>query len=398
MRILQINSVYGIKSTGRIAYDLLRIQEENGIEGFAACSFTSDKSQNVLSMSHGRLSDKLNILKTRLFGRHGFYNKRDTKRLIEYMDEVSPDIIHIHNIHGHYVNIEMLFNYINKHDIPVVWTLHDCWAFTGHCPHFDYAGCDKWKTGCYNCPLQKGYPVSWFFDRSKRNYEDKKRLFTSVKKMHLVSPSYWLAGLAKESFLGKYPVSVVHNGIDIDAFKYTPSDLRKQLGLEDKFVILGIVSNINSTKGGQYFPELAKMLKDDEHILLVSLEEGYDMLPSNITAVGRTENARELAKYYSMADVFVNPTLQDTFSMINIESLACTTPVVTFRTGGCMESLTEECGIVVEKGSVKALYEGIEKIREMKVSPDVCRARGVEFSRENRFSEYIDIYRNILIG
>lgn len=395
MRILQINSVYGIKSTGRIAYDLVQIQKENGIEGYAACSSASKKYDNVLSMSHGRLSDKLNILKTRLFGRHGFYNKRDTKRLIEYMDKVSPDIVHLHNIHGHYVNIKMLFEYIAEHKIPVVWTLHDCWAFTGHCPHFDYVGCDKWKTGCHNCSQQKGYPVSWFFDRSKRNYEEKKRLFTSVPKMHLVSPSNWLADLARESFLGKYPVSVVHNGIDTDAFKHTPSDLRKKLGLEDKFVILGIVSNLNSTKGGQYFLELAKMLKDDEHILLVSLEEGYELLPENITAVGRTENARELAKYYSMADVFVNPTLQDTFSMINIESLACTTPVVTFRTGGCMESLTEECGVVVEKGSTEALYKGIEEIRRMNISADLCRARGVEFSRENRFSEYIDIYRTI---
>ena len=395
MRILQINSVYGIKSTGRIAYDLVKIQQENGMEPFVACSSTDEKGDNILSMSKGPLWDKLNILKTRVFGKHGFYNKGDTRRLIRFMDKVKPDVIHLHNIHGHYVNIKMLFEYITKHSIPVVWTLHDCWAFTGHCPHFDYVGCEKWKTGCHHCSQKKGYPCSWFFDRSKRGYKDKKKLFTSVEKMHIVTPSKWLADLTKESFLGKYPVTIIHNGIDVDAFKYTESDLRKTLGLEDKFLIMGIVSNFNSTKGGQYFLELSKMLKEDEQILLVSVEENTDFLPANITALGRTENARELAKYYSAADVFVNPTLQDTFSMINLEALACSTPVVTFKTGGSMESLNDHCGLVAEKGSVQALYEGICKIRENKYDRSKCRERGLEFSRENKFKEYIEVYKNI---
>lgn len=395
MRILQINSVYGVKSTGRIAYDLMEVQKENGIEGFVACSSTDIKDSNVFCMSRGPLWDKLNILKTRLFGRHGFYNKAETKKLCSYMDEVKPDIIHLHNIHGHYINIKMLFEYINKHSIPVVWTLHDCWAFTGHCPHFDYAGCDKWKTGCHHCPLKKGYPVSWFFDRSKRNYNDKKQLFTSVKRMHLVTPSRWLKELAEESFLGKYPVTVVNNAFDTQAFKYEPSDLRQELGLENKFVILGIVSNLNSAKGGQYFLELSKMLKDDEHILLVSLEDGYEQLPSNITAVGRTESTKELSKYYSMADVFVNPSLQESFSMVNLEALACSTPVVTFKSGGCTESISENCGIGVEKGNTEALYDAVCRIRNNDYKAEDCRARSLEFSRDKKFTEYINIYRGL---
>lgn len=395
MRVLQINSVYGVKSTGRIAYDLFRIQKENNIEAFAACSSTHIKSENVLSMSKGRIWDKINILKTRLFGKHGFYNKGDTRRLMCFMDKVKPDIIHLHNIHGHYVNIKMLFKYIKKHSIPVVWTLHDCWAFTGHCPHFDYAGCDKWKTGCHHCSQKKGYPCSWFFDRSKSGYIQKKKLFTSVENMHIVTPSQWLTDLVKKSFLGKYPVRVIHNGIDIDAFKHTPSDLRERLGLTDKFVILGIVSSFGGTKGGGYFLELSKMLKEDEHIVLVSLESGQ-VLPSNITAVGRTDSTEELSKYYSMADVLVNPTLQDTFPTINLEALACGTPVVTFKTGGSAESLTPECGLVAEKGNVNALYEAIKNIRYGEISSIGCRARGCEFSKEKKFSEYIDIYRSII--
>lgn len=395
MRVLQINSVYGIKSTGRIAYDLVKIQEENNIEAFVACSSTDIKGDNILSMSKGPLWDKINILKTRVFGKHGFYNKGDTRRLLRFMDKVKPDIVHLHNIHGHYVNIKMLFRYIVKHNIPVVWTLHDCWAFTGHCPHFDYVGCEKWKIGCHHCSQQKGYPCSWFFDRSKGSYKAKKELFTSVQKMHIVTPSQWLADLTKESFLGKYPVSVIHNGIDVDAFNFTPSDLREKLSLTDKFVIMGIVSNFNSTKGGQYFLELSGYLKEDEQILLVSVEEEVENLPKNIIALGRTEDARELAKYYSVADVFVNPTLQDTFSMINVEALACSTPVVTFKTGGSMESLTEECGIVAEKGNGKALYDSICKVREKKYDRKKCRERGMEFSRELKFKSYIEVYKNI---
>ena len=168
------------------------------------------------------------------------------------------------------------------------------------------------------------------------------------------------------------------------------------MGLEGKFVILGIVSNLNSTKGGQYFLELAKLLKEDEHILLVSLEQDREQLPVNVTAVDRTESAQELAKYYSMADVFVNPTLQDTFSMINLEALACSTPVVTFDTGGCKESLNDKCGVVVRKGSVESLYDGICRVRNSEYIREDCRERGEEFSRERKFSKYIEIYNNLL--
>ena len=396
MKVLQINSVYGIKSTGRIAYEIANLQKENDIEAFIACSLTDVKSPNVLSMSKSTFYEKFNILKTRLFGKHGFYNKSATRRLVKFMDKVKPDVIHLHNIHGHYVNIKMLFDYINKKKIPVVWTLHDCWAFTGHCPHFDYIGCDKWKTGCHNCSQRKGYPGSWFFDRSKGNYKAKKKLFTSVDKMHIVTPSRWLANLTKQSFLGKYPVTVVHNGIDTEAFSPTISDLRKKLGLEDKFIILGIVSGLGGTKGGKYFFELSKLLKDDEHIVLVSWTDNSVKLPSNITAIGRTENARELAKYYSMADVFVNPTLQDTFPTVNIESVSCGTPVVTFDTGGSGESLNTDCSVVVEKGNTAELYKGIEAIRKGANKSDACRKRGVEFTTQKRLSEYIEIYKRIL--
>lgn len=392
MKVLQINSVYGERSTGRIAYELASLQRENNMKPYIVCGEGKSDSPDIHIMS-GKFYLRLNILKTRLFGKHGFYSKLATRRMLKFVSKVSPDVIHLHNIHGHYFNVKMIFEYIRKHNIPVVWTLHDCWAFTGHCPHFDYIGCEKWKTGCSDCPQRRGYPDSWFFDRSKGNFKAKKELFTSLEKMHIVTPSYWLSSLAEQSFLSKYPVTTIHNGIDTEKFSPDESDLKKRLGLENKFVILGIVSNLNSTKGGQYFLELAKMLSEDEHIVLLSLERDFDKLPPNITALPRTESAEELAKIYSGADVFVNPTLQDTFSMINVEALSCALPVVSFNTGGSTESLTEDCGVVVKKGDAKGLYEGIQKVRNGDYSREKCRERGKAFSSKLCFSKYIDIYR-----
>lgn len=395
MKILQINSVYGVRSTGRIAYEIAKIQQENGMEPYIVSGEGSSDSQNIHIMS-GKLYLKANILLTRLFGKHGFYSKLATKRMLRFVQKVSPDIIHLHNIHGHYFNVRMIFEYVQKHNIPVVWTLHDCWAFTGHCPHFDYIGCDKWHSGCGHCPQRRGYPDSWFFDRSKGNFALKRKLFTATEKMHIVTPSDWLSGLARESFLGKYPVTTVHNGIDTEGFSPCESDFRKKYGLEGKFLILGIVSNLNSTKGGQYFLQLAEMLREDEHIVLLSLEKDKELLPDNITAIPRTDSKQAMAEIYSAADVFVNPTLQDTFSMINVEALSCAVPVVTFNTGGCAESLTDRCGVVVEKGNVQGLYDGIQRVRKGEFSRQACRERGLEFSSDACFSKYIDIYKEII--
>ena len=395
MRVLQINSVYGKGSTGRIVKDCEELFADYGIETFVLTGEGKFDADNVY-VTNTPFTQKLSILMTRLFGRHGFYNKLATKRALKFIDEVSPDVVNLHNIHGHYINIDILFRYLRRKGIPVVWTLHDCWAFTGHCPHFDYAGCEGWKNGCGKCPLRRGYPDSWFFDRSKRNLKDKRRIFTSLERMHIVTPSNWLTNLAKQSFLGKYPVTTIHNGVDTDAFKPRESDIREKLGLKDKFIYLGIVSSFSSTKGGRYFLELSELLREDEHIVLLSLEDRNTEIPRNITVLPRTNSVEELSEVYSMADVFINPTLQDTFSMINVEALACGVPVVTFKTGGCAESLTEECGALVPQGDTKGLYESAQEIRQGKIKKEACRQRGLEFDRKVRFNEYINIYKELL--
>lgn len=394
MKVLQINSVYPIKSTGRIVKEIETVQVKNGIKPFVATSECTVNNPNVHIMG-SKLYIKANILMTRLFGKHGFYNRLSTKKLLTWMDEIKPDIIHLHNIHGHYINVRLLFEYIRKHSIPVVWTLHDCWAFTGHCSHFDYVGCSKWKTGCGNCPMQKSYPISWFFDRSKGNYKAKKALFTGVEKMHIVTPSNWLKELCEKSFFGKYSVKTIHNGIDTDVLAPTKSNIRKELKIEDKFVILGIINKYSGYKGGEYFLKLSEKLSDDEVIVLLSLEEKAENIPKNIIPLERVADDRRLAEIYSMADVFVNPTLQDTFSMVNLEALSCGTPVVTFKTGGATEALTKDCGLVVDRGDFEGLCHAIEKVKQGKLNGDACRARALEFKTEDCFEKYLDVYRSV---
>lgn len=396
MKVLQINGVYPIKSTGRIVKEIADIQIKHGIEPYVATSECTLSANNVHIMG-SKLYVKANILMTRLFGKHGFYNKLSTLRLLKWIDRVKPDVIHLHNIHGHYINVKLLFEYIHKHDIPVVWTLHDCWAFTGHCSHFDYIGCDKWKTGCKGyCPMQKSYPVSWFFNRSKSNHKAKKYVFTLPDRMHIVTPSDWLKGLCEESFLRKYPITTVHNGVETDVFKPVTSDLRKELGVEDKFVILGIVSEFGGYKGGEYFLKLSKLIKDDEVIVLLSLNENDGIIPANIIPLPRTADDKLLAAIYSMADVFVNPTLQDTFSMVNLESMACGTPVVTFCTGGATEALSDNSGIKVPKGNLEELYKAIGKVRQGLIDSEACRRRALDFTLPKIFETYVDIYKSVL--
>ncbi len=392
MKVLQINSIYPIKSTGRIVKQLADIQKEKGIEAYVACgeNISADKDVYVIG---SKFYNKLSILMTRLFGKHGFYNKSSTKKLLKWIDSVKPDIIHMHNIHGHYINVKLLFEYIKKHDIPVVWTLHDCWAFTGHCAYFDIADCEKWKNGCHLCPLKKKYPVSLFFDRSKGNFRDKKLLFTGVSKLHIVTPSDWLKGLCEKSFLGDYPITTLHNGIDTEVFSPTASDIKKELGIENKFVILGIISNFASHKGGEAFLKLSEMISEDEVIVLLSLEEKPGNIPSNIIPLPRTTDDKMLAKVYSMADVFVNPTLQDNFPTVNIEAIACGTPVVTYISGGAAESQSKDSGYKVKKGDVNGLYDAICKVRDKTILGENCRSRALEFKAHDCFEKYLDIYK-----
>ena len=393
MKILQINSVCGVGSTGRIATDLYKVLEEQGHEcKIAYGRGTAPKGIDSIKIG-SNLDNYMHVLKTRVFGKHGFGSVSSTMKFIEDVKEYDPDIIHLHNIHGYYINIEILFNYLKEANKPVIWTLHDCWAFTGHCAYFDYVGCDKWKNGCNKCPQKEGYPTSKVFDNSKLNYEKKRELFTSIKNMTIVTPSKWLANLVKESFLGKYPVEVINNGIDLEVFKPTESDFRERYNLQDKFIILGVASVWEERKGLKYFIELSKELSADYKVVVVGVTEKQKKeLPNNILAITRTNNVKELAEIYTAVDVFVNPTLEDNFPTTNLEALACGTPVITFNTGGSVESIDNKNGIVVYEKDLNALKKAILKINNNILNYEI---KSEIYNKFDRYKDYIELYHKL---
>lgn len=387
MKVLQINSVCGIRSTGRICTDLAEILEQNGHECKIAYGRETvpEKYQKYAIRIGNDMSVKRDALLTRIFDNAGLNSVKETRRFIEWVKEYDPDIIHLHNLHGYYINIEVLFEYLKDSGKPVIWTLHDCWAFTGHCPHFDLIGCEKWKNECHNCPLTKKYPKSLVFDRSQKNYKLKKELFASVENLTIVTPSKWLANLVGQSYLKDKCIEVIHNGIDTDVFKPTPSDFREKHNLSDKKIILGVASAWGKNKGLDDFIKLSEMLDKNYQVVLVGLTEKQKKeLPSQILCITKTNNTKELAEIYTAADIFVNPTYQDNYPTVNLEAQACGTPVITYRTGGSVESVVEDC--IVDQKMVQTL--------KMKIYGDEARCKhdlsvAIKVMVEKYFSVYV---------
>lgn len=402
MKILQINTVYkNGGSTGRIVFDLKQTIGKNGNEAFVAFGYEYSKTDDENTYMMERIPElKLSILQTRLFAEHGFYNQSQTKKLLKWIDTIKPDVIHIHNLHNHYMNVELLFDYIKEHNIPVVWTLHDCWSFTGWCAYFDYADCDKWKTVCHDCPNIHGYPYTWFFDKSKKNYGRKKKCFCGVENLTIVTPCEWLKMLVQESYLNNYPVKVINNGIDIDIFKPTSSDFRRNHGLEYKKMILAVMMSASKRKGIDIIYDLANKINiDEEAIVIVGLKEDEIVkLPQGTMGITRTSNVKELAEIYSAADVFINPTLEDNFPTTNLEALACGTPLATFYTGGSPESVDEHTGIVAAEKNADVLLEAIRAIYSngKEYYSYYCRKKAEElYSKELFAAKYMKLYREI---
>lgn len=405
-KLLQINPVIRVNtSTGRIMQEIGELAMQNGWECHIAYSKGRDgirECRSDIIPVGNKWSTAWHGIETRLFDRHGLASSHATRQFVRKIEEIRPDVVHIHNIHGYFLNYQILFDYLSKAGIPVVWTVHDCWLYTGHCYYYSFAGCDRWQTGCHHCPQKKEFPTSLFCDRSRRNFEDKKSAFTSMPldRMTIVPVSEWIRNEMRRSFLSAYPFRVIHNGINTDIFNiYDDRQVRKTFGLGNRHILLGVASIWSREKGLDDFIRMAGMLNEDEVVVLVGIKpEDRKRLPDNVIGIARTENIRQLAELYAAADVFVNPTWQDNYPTVNMEAIACGTPVVTYRTGGSVEVITSATGMIVEQGNLSELLKSIREIESKgKASyQEACRKYALlNFRKEDRYMEYLRLYEEL---
>lgn len=402
MKLLQINVTANWGSTGRIAEQIGQLAISQGWESYIAYGRGAPTSQSQLIRIGTNWDVYWHVLMTRLFDRHGLASKRATKRLIEQIKKIAPDVIHLHNIHGYYVNYELLFNFLAEYNRPIVWTLHDCWAFTGHCAHFVEANCMQWETLCEHCALKRDYPASLLLSRCLKNFELKKQLTHRLKDlMCLVPVSDWLHSLLDQSFMRDTPIKTIHNGIDVLVF--APSKIPSKYFNEkaNMFIVLGVASVWTTSKGLDDFIKLRAILPIDQYtIVMVGLtEKQCAKLPAEIVGITRTESVEELVSLYSSADVFVNPTYADNYPTTNLEAMACGTPVITYRTGGSPEAVTKDTGFVVEQGDVKALADAIMTVRSngKEQYSVACRQRAEQyFDKDKCYQQYIDLYNALI--
>ncbi len=399
MKIVLINTVYAVGSTGKIVKNLRIYAQKRKYIVWACKRFNKrgerDEAISISSWLDCHIHNRLALIT----GLQGCFSIVHTYIFLQKLRKYNPDLIHLHNIHGSYINYRLLFNFIKKQKIPVIWTLHDCWAFTGGCPHFVGYSCDKWMTNCGNCVHLKNNKGN-YFDTSSYMWRRKKDWFTSVPNMNIVCPSKWLADLVEKSFLNKYPVTVIPNGIDLKVFQPIDSEFRDKYGLENKYILLGVSFNWDHKKGIDVFCELAKHLPSNYQIVLVGTISTIDaVIPKNILLIHCTENQQELTKIYSASDVFINPSREENYPTVNMEAIACGTPVITFKTGGSPESVDETCGCVIDVDDMNSLLREIVRICEKKVySKEACIKKSKEFDMNKCFEEYMNLYERVNIN
>lgn len=391
--LLQINVTANWGSTGKIAEAIGVAAKKHGWDSYIAYGRIANSSQSHLIQVGGNASTYIHYAYNRLFDMEGRCSDRATKAFVRLITKIKPDVVQLHNIHDHFLNYRILFEYLNQTNIKVVWTFHDCWTFTGHCYHFVHHNCMKWQTECGDCPQRNK-----FIDRSRENFHLKKSLFTVNKHLTIVPCSEWMGDFVKESFLKDKHIQVIHNGVDLNTFKILSGYKSCRVG-QDLFRIIA-VSNVWSPYKGLFdIFKLRGMLSDDYEITMVGLtEEQLKILPTGIRGVTRTQNVEELVHLYNEADVLINPTYADTFPTVNLEALACGTPVITYHTGGSPEAVDARTGVVVEQGNVDMLAEVIRRMKAQPLFSVDCRKRAEEcFDKDKCFMEYVRLYEKLML-
>lgn len=382
-------------SVGNIMLNISQYAKDAGYEVYTFSPKSRTQRLNVQNhLFFGGIIERniSNIINTHT-GRQGALNYIGTYKFLKQIDRIAPDIIHLHNLHSNYINLKMLFNYIKEKNIAVVWTFHDCWPFTGQCPYFDIVNCNKWKTHCVECSMCREYPVA-LRDRSYQMYDLKKRLFTSISDLTIVTPSIWLKNLVNDSFFKYYEIRVINNGIDQSIFRPVRSNFRKDYGLDNKFIILGVSSAWGERKGLDRFIKLSNILDERFKIVLVGIEQSEINAP-NILCIKKTLNQNELAMIYTDADVLLNPTREDNFPTVNIEALSCGTPVISYGAGGSAEAFDSKTGsIVTDENIIAKLNELLLKNYSM----EDCLETAKKFDEKIAFEKYVDLYDEILKG
>lgn len=398
--IIEINST-NYASTGNIMHNIAKKARQDGYQVYTFCKSSKEsyKHKNDNEILFGNRYERIiSAFLCELTGLRDHFNIFSTYSLINKIKQIKPDLIHLHVLHDDFINVKMFFKYLSKLDIPIIWTFHDCTAMTGKCPYFDIVECNKWETGCHKCPQLHSDVKTYFFDTTKKIWNIRKKYFTNLKNLTIVTPSTWLANLVKQSYFSDFDIQVINNGIDLNRFKPIKNDIKKHFNIEDKYLVLGVANVWTYRKGLDVFIELSKRLPDNYQIAMVGTNNEIDkQLPNNIISIHRTYNQEELIKIYSAADIFVNPTREENFPTVNIESLACGLPIVTFNTGGSPEIIDENCGSVVSKNDIDDMYLEILNICEnKKYNKEYCYNRSKQFDMNTTFNKYIELFKNKL--
>ncbi len=396
MKLVQINTVCN-GGTGKI---MQAIQIEAEKAGFETISFVGRRQvyQSPRCERYGGFfSFWTHVFINTVFDKQGYGSYFSTRKIIKRLRQEQPDIIHLHNLHGYYLNLPLLFQYLgNEFQGKIFWTFHDCWPFTGHCAHFVKAGCDKWKKECFDCPNKKQYPISWFFDSSKSNYYVKKRWFSNLKNLSIIVPSNWMKEMVEQSFMRDYPLYIISNGIDLSIFRKREDTLiREKYRIpEEKKILLGVAANWMLDKGLKDFINLSEVIPAEYVIVLVGLSaKQIRKMPKNIIGIKRTEDMNELAEIYSAAHIFINPSEEESFSLVTVEAMACGTPVIVRDTSAVRELVNDKNGIIMGQHESEDYRRAIKMIEERGIEANLVVMEGQKHSVDKMTKKVVELYQ-----
>ena len=397
MKVLLVNTFIGHTSTGNLVYDIYKTNIATGNQCMIAYGRQSIKDCKDTYRIGNKLDYTLHALWTRVTDLNGLCSCRATRKFISFIESYKPDVVHLHNIHGYYINIKILFSYLNEKRIPIVWTFHDCWPFTGHCPYYTDVECEKWKTECFYCPKKRQHPASLFLDNSRFNYRLKKTLFTASSRMVITPVSKWLENEVKESFFKDCTIETIYNGVDLEVFTPRSSSFKERNGLDKKKILLGVAINWVQSKGLDDLIKLSQIISEEYKIVIVGLtKKQIKELPTSILGIEKTSSRVELAEIYSAAEVFLNPSREETFGMVTAEALACGTPVIVYNVTASPELVDNNTGAVVPVCDINGIYEAIKCIDKEHMR-GACLKKAMElFDRKKNQMRYIEVYKKLL--